>query len=79
MGYYRSQERNRRLKKLYNEKHGCIFPIFYDDRKQRLVKYNKTKYWKWLKRKANKRVRKSQLTLNNSKYKKQYNVFFSYW
>lgn len=79
MGYRRSQQRDKRLKKLYKSCHGYIYPVYYDEKKKRIVQYNKTKYWKYLKKQSSKRVRRYQLELSNSDYKKIFDIKYNYW
>ena len=79
MSYYRSKERNKRLKKLYDENKTFISPVYYDKKKKRLIKIYKTPSWKYLKRKANKRVRRCNICLHNSDYKKLFDITFNYW
>lgn len=53
MSYHRSQERNRRLKKLYNEtKNSYGAGAWYDEKKGRYIKYScgGRKYKKYLKK-----------------------------
>ena len=74
-GYFRSKERNKRLKKLYSEtKNSYGEGAWYDEEKKRYIKCsssNTTGYTKWLRRLSNRRVRKMKdITLNNCQYKK---------
>lgn len=79
MGYRRAKERNRRLKKLYNEtKNGFGVGAYYNEKKKRYIKYspsNTPGYAKSLRRISNRRVRKGDIPLKGSSYKKMYD----YW
>lgn len=79
MGYRRATERNHRLKKLYNEtKNTFGSGVYYDDKKQRYIKYslrNSHGYTKYLRKVSNRRVRKSDISMNGSSYKRLYD----YW
>ena len=80
MGYKQSKERNQRLKKLYEEtKHSYVKGVYYDKHKKRLIRYslrNKSTYARFLRKCANRTVRRNKDELmNHSTYRKQ----FDYW
>ena len=80
MGYRGSQERNRRLKKLCDEtKYSSRGAgAFYDEDKGRYVKYSprrKPGHAKFLRRVANRKVRRNKDYLRNGQYRKVYD----YW
>ena len=79
MGYRASQERNRRLKKLYADtKYSYSAGVYYDDDKGRYVKYTprrKSGYTKFLRRVANRKVRKNKDYFKRGLYRKVYD----YW
>lgn len=80
MSYRRSCQEKLKLKRLYNEtKNGYRSGAFYNERKQRIVRFNATNtpgYRKYLRRLSNKRLRHyKNLPLNHSSYKK----LFDYW
>ena len=80
MGYHRSQERNRRLKKLYDEtKQHFLCGAFYDDDKNRYVKYSlsdigQSKYYRNL---ANRKVRHSDDIQSGGSYRKAYDYWWA--
>ena len=79
-GYFRSKERDRRLKKLYDAtKSGYGAGAWYNEEKKRYIRCsnsNTTGYTKWLRRLSNRRIRRMKdVTLNNGQYKK----VFDYW
>lgn len=79
MGYRGSRERNRRLKKLYNEtKNEYGAGAYYDEDKGRYVEYSpnrKSGHTKYLRKLSNRKVRKSKDYLNHGAYRKMYD----YW
>lgn len=79
MGYRRAKERNRRLKKLYDEtKNSYGAGAYYSSDKKRYIKYHACRtpgYTKYLRRLSNRRVRKSDISINGSSYKRLYD----YW
>lgn len=79
MGYRRAKERNRRLKKLYDEtKNGYGAGAYYNEKKKRYIKCpssNTPGYTKSLRKISNRRVRKSDIPLKGCSYKKLYD----YW
>lgn len=79
MGYRRSRQERRRLKKLYEQtKYSGCGGAWYDDEKQRYIRYfssNKPGYTKMLRRISNRKVRKSKELLNYGLYRKTYD----YW
>lgn len=78
MGYRRSQERNRRLKKLYNEtKNSYGAGAWYDEEKGRYIKYScgGRKYKKYLKKISSKKARKYKGDMRHCDYKRT----FDYW
>lgn len=78
MSYHRSQERNRRLKKLYNEtKNSYGSGVWYDDENNRYIKYTcrSRKYKKYLKKISSKKTRRYKGDLAHCDYKKT----FDYW
>ena len=79
MSYKRSREEKRRLKRLYG-KAGSHYRsgIWYDPRKRRYVRYwlgARSGYRQFLKRKANRVVRRQQEPLQHGTYRKA----FDYW
>lgn len=81
MSYYRSQERNRRLKKVYDEtRTHCGAGVYYSDKKKRYIKYspsNKSGYTKYLRRLANRKVRKNKNLLRYGSYRKAYDYWWT--
>ena len=78
MSYRRSRERNRRLKKLYNEtKYSYGAGAWYDEDKGRYIKYScgGKNYKKYLKKLCSKKARKYKGDMQNCDYKKT----FDYW
>ena len=79
MSYRRSQERNRKLKKLYNEtKNSYGVGVYYNVDKGRYIKYSprrKSRRTMFLHRVANRKVRRCQDYLKNGLYRKIYD----YW
>ena len=77
MSYRRSQERNRRLKKLYNEtKSWYGVGAYYDENRDRYIKYrHSSNYPKYLRNRSNRKVRQTKGKLNGGQYKKA----FEYW
>jgi hypothetical protein len=83
MSYQRNIEDKRRLKKLYLEtKNSCIVGAYYDDKKNRMIRYSpsdngnaKISTTKYLKRQSNKKIRRSCDVFQRGGYKKQYD----YW
>lgn len=79
MSYHGSKERNRRLKKLYGEtktQYGA--GAYYDEDKKRLIKYSPRKnsgYAKYLRKVANRKVRRNKDNLKYGSYRKIYD----YW
>lgn len=81
MGYKQSKERRRRLKKLYDDtKNSCRGGAWYDDEKERYIRYpssNTPGYAKSLRRITNKKIRKSKDLLNHGLYKKIHDYWWS--
>lgn len=79
MGYRRSKQRQRRLKKLYEDtKNSCRAGAWYDDDKERYIRYspsNTPGYTKSLRRITNKKIRKNGDLLNHGLYKR----IHDYW
>lgn len=80
MGYKQSKERNRRLKKLYEStKHSYGRGAYYDTKKKRFIRYTarrKSAYPRFLRKKANRTVRRNKSeSMNHGSYRKQ----FDYW
>lgn len=79
MGYHRAQERNRRLKKLYDKtSHGCGAGVWYNDAKGRFIKYsgsNTPGYAKFLRKQGNRKLRRNKESYNHGSYRKNYD----YW
>lgn len=83
MGYKRARERNKRLKKLYDE--SCHLygsgGAYYSDKKKRYIQYSyssNSKYPKTLKNHANRRfrrVREEEASLPPAHYKR----YYDYW
>ena len=79
MGYKRNKQEHRRLKKLYEKtKHSYGAGAWYDDDKERYIRYspsNTPGYTKYLRLMSNRKVRHSKELLNYGSYKKAYD----YW
>ena len=79
MGYRRSQERNRRLKKLYGDtKNSYGAGAYYDTDKGRDIQYSPrrhTGYAKYLRKISNRKVRRNKDHYNNGLYRRLYD----YW
>lgn len=79
MSYHRAKERNRRLKKLYNEtKNTYRAGAYYNEDKKRYIKYrpsNTPGHAKYLRKMSNRRVRRNVAIPKGSTYKK----LFDYW
>ena len=79
MSYRGSQERNRRLKKLYEQtRHQIGGGAYYSERKKSYVKYSASdsiRITKYLRRQSNRKVRKSNELANGNQYRKHYD----YW
>ena len=78
MSYRRKQEENRRLNKLYNKtKNGYGAGAYYDDRKDRLIRYScHDKNWKArCRRTTRRRLKKMEFHCSGCTYKK----FYEYW
>lgn len=80
MSYRRHIEDNRKLRKLYcATKHSYIAGVFYDTQKQRYIRFSPNRgsgYTKYLRRKSNKQVRKSQDKMNYSTYRRRYDYLW---
>lgn len=76
MSHSRSVEDKKRLKKLYDAtKNGYGAGAYYDKSKKRIIRYSisdHSKHPKYLKRRANKAVRKSDITMQRNGFKKLY-------
>lgn len=78
MGYRRSQERNRRLEKLYEKtKHGYSAGAYYDRDKGRYVRYSC--HNKFLRKLSRKRIRNAEKTDAPSRQKGRYKRLYDYW
>lgn len=79
MSYRRSKEDKRRLKKLYDKtKNSCCAGVWYDEKKKRYIRFyssNTPGYAKYLRRIANRKVRRAKISLKHSQYKRLYD----YW
>lgn len=79
MSYRRAKERNRRLKKLYEEtKNSYGAGAYYNEEKNRYVKCsscNNPGYSKSLRKISNRKVRRNDIPLKGCSYKK----VFDYW
>lgn len=78
MSHRRSMHDKRKMRHLYSEtktRYGC--GVYFDERKRRFIKAQKASsgYTKWLKRKANKRVRRDDEIYRGGSYRKLY----EYW
>ncbi len=78
MGYQRSVDEKRKLKKLTKEAHN-FSAAYYDERKQRLVRWyiRGPKSNRFLRRMCSKRVRKCKEVLNYNKYKRTYDYWWT--
>ncbi len=79
MGYHRSREEKRRLRKLYEQtKNWYGSGAYYSTRKKRIVRYMirpfKGKYWR---RVSNRRVRKYEGVLNGGEYRKVFDYNYT--
>lgn len=76
-GYFRSKERYKRLKHLYEEtKHSYGSGVWYDNEKKRFIRAYRGSRSKYLKQLGNRRVRRiKDEDLSNGQYKK----VFDYW
>ncbi len=83
MGYRRARERNRRLKKLYDEtKNSYGAGVYYNDRKKRYIKCPSCStpgYTKYLRKISNRRVRKSDIPLKGCSYKRLFDYQWELW
>lgn len=74
MGYRNSQERKRRLIKLYNEtKNSYGSGAYFDDEKKRYIQYsvsNSRGRSSYLKKVSNKKVRRTRNNFSNGAYKR---------
>lgn len=78
MSYRRSRERNRRLKKLYNESYSFITGAWYDEKKKRYRRSEssrKSAKHKYYRKISNRKVRRSKDVPNGGKYRR----VFDYW
>ena len=77
MGYFGCKERNKRLKRIYNNtKHSYASGVWFDDDKNRFIRYYRGKRSKYLKKLSNRKFRHMKNeSLQNSQYKK----VFDYW
>ena len=78
MNYHSNRERNRKLKKLYEEtKHSYGSGAWFDEDKGRYIKYTcgGRKYKKYLKKLSSKKARKYKGEMQNCDYKRT----FDYW
>ena len=79
MAYNQSRERKRRLLKLYNEtKYKYGSGVFYDEDKNRYIRYSpskKSSVPRWLRKQSNRKYRRHRDILNHNLYKKVYD----YW
>ena len=78
MSYRRSRERNRRLKKLYEEtKYSYGAGAWYDERKKRYIKYSvgSKEIKKYLKKLSSRKARRYKGEMQNCDYKRT----FDYW
>lgn len=79
MGYFRVVEQKKRNKRIYNQtKNSCCAGVYYDDKKERYIKYSPNLnpgLTKILRRKSNKKIRQSKDVWNYNQYRKLYD----YW
>lgn len=78
MGYHGSRERNRRLKRLYSQSKNTYAAsgAYFDEDKDRIVRYYRGKHSKVLKQLSSKKCRRIRLmALQHSQYKR----IFDYW
>lgn len=80
MSFQRSQERKRRLKKLYDAtKNSCCRGVYYDRKKKRYKRYSvgSESYKRYLRRCTNKHTRKSDFIGNYGKYRRIYDYWWN--
>lgn len=79
MGYRRSRNERKKLKKLYRKtKNSCRGGAWYNDDKERYIRYsasNTPGYSKYLRKLSNRKLRHSNDVLNYGLYRK----IFDYW
>ncbi len=81
MGYHRSREQRRRLKKLYSKTGGFPGGAWYDEERDRYIRsytsnHNHPGYSKYLRRVSNRRVRRTKHALQNGQYRKVYDYWY---
>lgn len=76
MGYKCSQERNRRLKKLASKTCGYLGGVWFDEDKNRYIRYYRGKRSPLLKRQSNKKIRRDK---DNIYQKNKYRRVFDFW
>ena len=75
MSYRRSRNEQRKLKKVYEETKNRYGPgVWYDSAKKRYkrITFSKSGYTKFLRRMANKKVRKRKECCNGAQYKREF-------
>lgn len=76
MSHKRSREDKRRLEKLYQKTRTHYGRgVWYDERKERFIKYDGGAYAKHVRRYSNRKVRRTKNISNYGKYRKTYD----YW
>lgn len=81
MSYRRSKEDKHRLKKLYDKtKNSYGAGAWYNEKKERYIRFyssNTPGYTKYLRRIANRKVRRAKIPLKYSQYKKLYDYWWT--
>ena len=78
MGHKQASERNRRLKKLYDEtKNSYGRGVWYDNKKQRYVRYCFGDCKRYFRRLANRKVRRNNDVPSGGNYKKVFDFWWS--
>ena len=85
MSYRGCGERRRKLKKLYEQTHArrkYAGGAYFNEDKHRYVKYcpytrSRTGIAKWLRKQANKKIRRLNKSLRNSQYRKVYDYWWN--
>lgn len=79
MGYFRVVEQRKHDKRIYKQtKNSCCAGVYYDDKKERYVRFSQNRnpgLTKMLRRKSNKKIRQSEDVWNYNKYRRLYD----YW
>lgn len=76
MSHKGSQERNRRLKKLSTKTRGYLAGVWFDEEKDRYIRYYRGKRSSFLKRQSTKKIRQDK---DNIYQKNKYRRIFDFW